>query len=95
LRDLPVSRLKIDRTFIRGVAANDNDARLVKAVIVLAQSLGKSVVAEGVETPAQLDFVRAHGGHSYQGWLFSKAVPAHQVPALMRRGPALRAERVA
>lgn len=84
LRDLPVTRLKIDRTFIRGVMHSESDAVLAKAVMGLARTLGKSVVAEGVETQAQLDFLCEHRCESYQGWLFSKAVAAHEVPVLLR-----------
>jgi diguanylate cyclase (GGDEF)-like protein/PAS domain S-box-containing protein len=87
LRDLPVSRLKIDRTFIRGVMHSDSDAVLAKAVIGLARTLGKTVVAEGVETQEQLDFLCQHNCQSYQGWLFSKAVAAHEVPLLLQRSP--------
>ena len=85
VRDLPVTRLKIDRTFIRWITENHRDAVLAKAVIGLASTLEKSVVAEGVETQAQLDFLCAHGCHSYQGWLFSKAVPADEVFDLARK----------
>ncbi|MDZ4161613.1 MAG: EAL domain-containing protein, partial [Burkholderiales bacterium] len=87
LRDLPVSRLKIDRTFIRGVMHSDSDAVLAKAVIGLARTLGKTVVAEGVETQEQLDFLCQHNCQSYQGWLFSKAVAASDVPMLLRLLP--------
>ncbi|MDZ4162998.1 MAG: EAL domain-containing protein, partial [Burkholderiales bacterium] len=87
LRDLPVSRLKIDRTFIRGVMHSDGDAVLAKAVIGLARTLGKTVVAEGVETQEQLDFLCQNNCQSYQGWLFSKAVAAHEVPLLLQRSP--------
>jgi diguanylate cyclase (GGDEF)-like protein/PAS domain S-box-containing protein len=87
LRDLPVSRLKIDRTFIRGVMHSDSDAVLAKAVIGLARTLGKTVVAEGVETQEQLDFLCQNNCQSYQGWLFSKAVAASDVPMLLRLLP--------
>ena len=85
LRDLPVSRLKIDRSFIRGVTHSDSDAVLAQAVMGLASTLGKTVVAEGVETPEQLDFLCQHGCETYQGWLFSKAVRAQDIPALLLR----------
>jgi EAL domain-containing protein (putative c-di-GMP-specific phosphodiesterase class I) len=87
LRDLPVSRLKIDRTFIRGVMHSESDAVLAKAVMGLARTLGKTVVAEGVETQAQLDFLCEHRCESYQGWLFSRAVAADEVPVLLRKTP--------
>jgi EAL domain-containing protein (putative c-di-GMP-specific phosphodiesterase class I) len=100
LRQLPVSRLKIDHTFMREVCDSDNCAALAKAIMGLAHALDMSVVAEGVETQAQLDFLCLHGCGAYQGWLFSKAVPATEVAALMAlsapvgaacRGVALRA----
>lgn len=83
LRLLPVSRLKIDRSFMQEVCASEDGAVLAKAIMGLAHALNKSVVAEGIETHEQLDFLCHHGCASYQGWLFSKAVPAHEVPQLM------------
>lgn len=85
LRDLPVSRLKIDREFVKGVALSASDSTLARAVIGLAKTLGKTVVAEGVENQAQLDFLCMHGCETYQGWLFSKAVPANEIPPLLQR----------
>jgi EAL domain-containing protein (putative c-di-GMP-specific phosphodiesterase class I) len=87
LRELPVTRLKIDREFIRPIGEPGTEATLVKAILGLASTLGLDVVAEGVETQAQLDFLRANGCGAYQGWLFAKALPADQVPALLRRRP--------
>ncbi len=91
LKQLPVSRIKIDREFIRPLLRSEADATMVRAIIVLAQTLGLDVVAEGVESVEQLRFLERHGCGSYQGWLYSKAVPAHQVPALMQGGDAERA----
>lgn len=85
LRDLPVSRLKIDREFVKGVALSASDSTLARAVIGLARTLGKTVVAEGVENQAQLAFLCMHGCEIYQGWLFSKAVPASDVPRLLQK----------
>ncbi len=85
LRELPVSRLKMDRAFIRGVTHDEADAMLVRAIIGLARTLGKTVVAEGVETEAQRRFLQQEGCDELQGWLFSPAVPAEQIPALLRR----------
>lgn len=87
LRELPVTRLKIDREFICPIGEPGTEATLVKAILGLASTLGLDVVAEGVETQAQLDFLRANGCGAYQGWLFAKALPADQVPALLRRRP--------
>jgi diguanylate cyclase (GGDEF)-like protein/PAS domain S-box-containing protein len=83
LRRLPVSRLKIDREFIRQVTHNDNDAVLVRAVIAMAHTLGLPVVAEGVETAAQLAFLRSNGCESYQGWWFAKALPAADIARML------------
>lgn len=85
LRLLPVSRLKIDREFIRQVMENNNDAVLVRAVIAMSHMLGLPVVAEGVEDAAQLGFLRSNGCESYQGWLFSKALPAEEITRLLGR----------
>lgn len=86
LRFLPVSRLKIDREFIRHITSRQEDATLVRAVIALAHTLGLPVVAEGVESEGQLRFLRQHSCELYQGWLFSKAVPAETLTLLLRDG---------
>jgi EAL domain-containing protein (putative c-di-GMP-specific phosphodiesterase class I) len=83
LRLLPVSRLKIDREFIRQLTHDDNDAVLVRAVIAMAHTLGLPVVAEGVETAAQLAFLRSNGCESFQGWLFAKALPAVDISRML------------
>ncbi|WP_326541155.1 putative bifunctional diguanylate cyclase/phosphodiesterase [Pseudorhodoferax sp.] len=83
LHQLPVTRLKIDREFIQNITSNADDATLVRAIIVLAHTLGLPVVAEGVETEAQLRFLRQHGCEAYQGWLFARALPADEVRALV------------
>lgn len=90
LRLLPVSRLKIDREFTRHIMTHPDDATLVRAVIALAHTLGLPVVAEGVETEGQLQFLRQHHCEVFQGWLYSKAVPADEVTMLLREDPAPR-----
>ena len=87
LKQLPVSRIKIDREFVRPMLRSDEDATLVRAIIVLAQTLGLHVVAEGVETVEQLRFLAQHGCDTYQGWLYSKAVPPQDVAQLWLTSP--------
>jgi len=86
LKRLPVSILKIDRSFIIDLGTSTKSNAIVKAVISLAHSLGMSVVAEGVETEAQLSHLRDFGCDQYQGYLFSRPQPAVDIGALLRRG---------
>jgi EAL domain-containing protein (putative c-di-GMP-specific phosphodiesterase class I) len=75
LKRLPLQTVKIDRAFVDGLGASAADRAIVRAVVSLADELGMSVVAEGVETEAQLDHVRRLGCTSVQGYLFSPPVP--------------------
>ena len=87
LKLLPVSRIKIDREFIRPLLCSRSDATLVQAIIVLAQTLGLEVVAEGVESAEQLRVLADFGCDAYQGWLYARAVaPAHVVQLLQVGG---------
>ena len=83
LKRFPVRSLKIDRSFIQGVVDIPDDAVLVQAIINMAHSMNLEVVAEGVETRDQLDFVRRNGCDLVQGYFFSKPVPSNQFFELM------------
>lgn len=79
LRDLPASAIKIDKRFVMAMTQNEHDAAIVRAAIELAHSLGKSVVAEGVEDEATLTALRQLGCELGQGYHWSRAVPANEV----------------
>ena len=75
LKQLPLDQIKIDQSFVRDIATDPNDAVMVQAIIGMAQNFRLNVIAEGVETEAQLDFLKRNGCMTYQGYLFSKPVP--------------------
>jgi diguanylate cyclase (GGDEF)-like protein len=77
LRDFPINHIKIDRSFVLDLIAHSHSTVIVKAIVDLAHNLGMHVVAEGVESEAQYEFLRAIGCDSGQGYLFGRAVPAH------------------
>ena len=84
LRRFPIDKLKIDRVFINEIASRPEDASIVRAIVSLAHSLRLKVVAEGVETVAQLDFLKAIGCDEYQGYHFSKPLPAREFERIVR-----------
>jgi diguanylate cyclase (GGDEF)-like protein len=88
LRRFPIDKLKIDRVFIDEIVSRPEDASIVRAIVSLAHSLRLKVVAEGVETPAQLDFLKTAGCDEYQGYHFSRPLPAAEFERLMRESHA-------
>ena len=86
LKRFPVDKLKIDQSFIRDIPQDRDDMMIAAAIISMAHSLRLEVLAEGVETEAQLDFLRAHNGDSFQGFLFSRPRPAAEVLPLLTNG---------
>jgi EAL domain-containing protein (putative c-di-GMP-specific phosphodiesterase class I) len=75
LKRLPLSQLKIDQSFVRDITTDVNDAAIIKTIIAMATTLDLNVIAEGVETEAQLRILKKYNCRSFQGYLFSKPVP--------------------
>jgi diguanylate cyclase (GGDEF)-like protein/PAS domain S-box-containing protein len=84
LKRFPITTLKIDRSFVTGIPADDNDCAIARAIVTMAQQLRQEIVAEGVETKAQMRFLRALGCDQLQGYLFSPAVAAHELAQMVR-----------
>ncbi len=85
LKRLPLDQIKIDKSFVNDIASDPNDAAIVQTIIAMTQAMGLNVIAEGVETCAQRDFLDEHGCHAFQGYLFSKPVPLEAFELLLEK----------
>ncbi|MEI6708170.1 MAG: EAL domain-containing protein, partial [Methylococcales bacterium] len=85
LTRLPFNQLKIDQSFVRNIGVKPSDATIVKTIIGMAHNLGMEVIAEGVETEAQREFLEQHDCMLYQGYLFGKPVPIEKFEALLNQ----------
>ena len=83
LKRLPLDQIKIDQSFVRDITTDPNYAAIVQTVIAMSEAMGLNVIAEGVETEAQLEFLDLRGCHAFQGYLFSKPVPLEQFEVLL------------
>ncbi len=88
LKRLPLDQLKIDQGFVTHILTDANDAAIAKMVVALADSLGLSVIAEGVESAAQRDFLASQGCYAYQGYFFSRPLPIQAFEAFADQPPA-------
>jgi len=86
LKHFPISRLKIDRSFVRDITTNSDDAAIAEIIIAMAQTLKLSVIAEGVETRAQMELLSFNNCIEMQGYLFSRPVPAEQFAKFLSDG---------
>lgn len=87
LTQLPIDQLKIDQSFVRNIGTKSTDAAIIQTIVGMANNLGMEVIAEGVETQAQRDFLGNIGCLLYQGYLFNRPGPIEDFDALMRKQP--------
>ena len=85
LNKFPIHQVKVDRSFINEITTNRSHALLVKAIVAMVQSLGKELVAEGVETEAQASLLQGYGCQYAQGFLFSKSVGLDNLMLMLKK----------
>ncbi|MBE9525635.1 MAG: EAL domain-containing protein [Proteobacteria bacterium] len=85
LKKLPINKLKIDQSFVRELPHDEEDAAIAKAVIALAQSLNLNIIAEGVETIEQKEFLIQHGCSNIQGYFYSRPIPADEMGVYLKK----------
>ncbi len=86
LKQFPIKTLKIDRSFVKDCLSNTDDAAIVTTIVSIARNLNMRITAEGIETQEQLDFLRSLGCDDFQGFLFSRPLPAYECTALLQAG---------
>jgi EAL domain-containing protein (putative c-di-GMP-specific phosphodiesterase class I) len=84
LKRLPLDQLKIDQSFVRDVLADPNNGAIAQTIIALGQTMGLSVIAEGVETEEQRDFLARLGCPAFQGYLFSRPVTVSEFEGMLK-----------
>jgi len=87
LQQFPINTLKIDRSFVGDIRADESDASIVNAIVAMARGLKLDLIAEGVENRTQLKYLRSQGCSEVQGYIFSRPVPADKVKALIADNP--------
>jgi EAL domain-containing protein (putative c-di-GMP-specific phosphodiesterase class I) len=85
LKKLPLDIIKIDKSFIDGVPLENDDVQITKTIISIAKTLGLKVLAEGVETKEQLDFLKNEGCDYYQGYYYSNPISADEFKTLLKK----------
>lgn len=89
MKQFPIDTIKVDRSFVRDLAHDTEDQAIAQAIISMGKALGMTVIAEGVETVEQREFLRQHACDEMQGFLFSKPLPADELAQLLRSAPRL------